>query len=562
MSARHYYEADGGTLTEVTQYVQRVEAWEGKEQAEEGATPSWTIWVEDTSLALFFEGHRKWRVIEDESTSDDDVLISGWTGTVRIGSGEAGGEHFEPTARVFQIAIVDENAVWFRRVLRGKDADRPEESDTERMAWLLSTGEAGFFDDVTTYVASGDGKAMDAADYRGMMFDQVADDCAQQSGRNWFTKRIKDGGERKLFAFYGHFEGSAYSSPLSLSNDPGDWTEGDLADDSSLILPWLEPTWLERDVTRLYSGGWASYDGGNAFVNREATAAQYVRRDIAFPALKVRTKAKAQARIRRLLDDVRHPYETITTAVELSAARATQIRAGMLLPFKATHEPGFEDFVGMRVLEASPSPVAGGHRYNVGLKLVAPVGRRDGSGVTGGGGDDGVYAVLYAGEGPFGDDKLLWYGGTGDAPPSGWGGPSTGHVGPTATVGPFVFLSGGTPKPRSPYYGIQVDGGDVEGTVIRAGFSTTGVRQFAASATYAITVNDVVVETETHSAGPLPTPTGWADYVTLTTDPMDLHDGDIVRTTIVHTGLISYFYQPIGIGHNGEALEIIGGTIV
>jgi hypothetical protein len=42
---------------------------------------------------------------------------------------------------------------------------------------------------------------------------------------------------------------------------------------------------------------------------------------------------------------------------------------------------------------------------------------------------------------------------------------------------------------------------------------------------------------------------------------VDLVDGDIVKTRVVKSGTLHYFLMPWGGGHNGEALEIIGGAI-
>ena len=66
--------------------------------------------------------------------------------------------------------------------------------------------------------------------------------------------------------------------------------------------------------------------------------------------------------------------EVITTSVELPAAKATMLRAGMRLPFRATHLPGFDaKFYWCRVLSCSITPVAAGERYRLTLEL-APTG--------------------------------------------------------------------------------------------------------------------------------------------------------------------------------------------
>ena len=265
MAQRHYlHDPDTATWVEVSGYVDKV-GWEVRSAAEEGTTAIATMVFADPAMDLDIVGHRRYLVVEDESDSADDVLWAGYTAEQEIG--RLGGDNRQPLGRAWSVSISDENTVWQRRIMRGSDCKRPDETDVERMQWLLSTTEAGFFDDVTSYVSTADPVDMDACDYRNQMFNGIADDCAQQSGKNWFALRLGAGTASELCAWYGDgTDYGEYVSPLSLSNDPSDWTDDDLADGTSLVWPISMDTKLNRDPSRVFSGVEVPYDGGSAYV--------------------------------------------------------------------------------------------------------------------------------------------------------------------------------------------------------------------------------------------------------------------------------------------------------
>jgi hypothetical protein len=553
MQVHQYHHPDTG-WTNVSGSIQRV-GWEGREQAEEGATPIFSVTVDDPDLELDFKGLRAYRVLEDASTSEDDVILSGYIADQEIGRGTVAPDR-RWTGRVWFLSVTDRNAVWQRRVMRGADCKRPEETDVERVAWLLSTAEAGTFDDVDTFVDTTNGKAMDATDYRTRMFGDVIDDCAQQSGRNWYVRYSKVDDERILIVHYRFDDDDAYSSTLSLSNDLADLTPAALRHQVATVYGYSKDTRVRRDPSRVFSGVQVPYDGGNTFVERTATKEEFGRRETVMPAVSVRTKAKADARGARWLADCREQDErVIIPQVIVPASLATSIRAGMRLPYKNIIAPGYEDFVDTRVLICSPTPLS--HQlYGLALELQSPRGLHDGPDSVP---EGEAYAVLYAGEGVFAGGEI-WYDFTGDAPGSGWGASSTGHVGPIATVGPFTFITGGAPTARAIYAGIELDGGNVSDTTIKAGWSIVGVAEGDVSVTYQLLVNGAVIgSVTTNSAGVGARHFGDIQSVTVT--GVDLVDGDIVKTRVVKSGTLHYFLMPWGAGHNGEALEIIGGTI-
>jgi hypothetical protein len=201
MSARHWY-GTGGGLLEVTDRVQR-ESWTAAENAEEGTTGQWAVQLADPDMDLDIVGHQRYLVVEDESSAADTVIHGGYTAEQEISRGES--ETLEPFGRAWTVSITDANVVWGRRVMVGADCNRHAEPDVARMAWFLATDEAALFGDVTTYVSTASPVDMDAVDYRGQMANQIVDDCAQASGKNWFAWWRYDAGaaDYLLTAWYG-----------------------------------------------------------------------------------------------------------------------------------------------------------------------------------------------------------------------------------------------------------------------------------------------------------------------------------------------------------------------
>lgn len=413
MSARFYYRDGAGDVVELTAYIDRTR-WKLQERAEEGQPGSTTNTIVDTSMALDIDGHRSAWVLEEDSEATDDVLWGGVLHGQEIG--RAFDDEMQPVGRVWSIEFYDKNAVWNRRVMTGPDCKRPDETDVERMQWLLSTGEAGIFDDVTTYVSTASPVNMDDDDYRRRYRDQVVDDCAQDSGKNWWCKEHETGSGREIFVWYGRDGVEEYDSPLWLSNDPADWADGTLAAGTSLVWPIADAdTKLKRDPSRQYSGVLLEWRKG--WVYRKNPAMTF-RRDFIHSARNIKRKTRAIARAERLLAKLDTQDRVVVTVVELPKGKATMLRAGMRVPVKATHLPALSSqFYWLRVLSCMIEPVANGERYRLALEL-GPTGDAAGSGppeqYTGVGG------VVWGPKDPAGDTTHVEFWGTGDNPPLGY----------------------------------------------------------------------------------------------------------------------------------------------
>jgi len=190
---------------------------------------------------------------------------------------------------------------------------------------------------------------MDAADYRGQRFNQVLDDCAQASGKNYFVWWREE--VAKLSLWYDFASSTSYSSPLRLSNVSTDV-------DSVLTFAISPDTELSRSPDRVNSGAYLPFDGGAVYVQNTATANSFVRRDANMPSENVKSTAKATARANRYLLEMNTEEDVITTTVQLPAAKVNFIMQGMRVQFKASHLPGYTDFVWARVLNRSVQQVS------------------------------------------------------------------------------------------------------------------------------------------------------------------------------------------------------------
>jgi hypothetical protein len=398
MAQRHYLVLAGPTTVEITDRV-ATEDWELTEKAEEGAVGSGSLWIADPDMDLDIDGLRDYYVLEDTSEATDNVLFGGFAVDPELSRGEEGGMHYDPVGRNWQIQLTDRNGYWNRRVMVGADCKRPAETDVARVQWLYASSEAAWIEDDTTYVSTASTGAMDKVDYRGQYLDQLMRDVAEHKGKNWWVQLQETGTGREDVAWYGKDGLTAYASDLYLSNDPADWDDDELADGTSLVWPIGSDAVMARDDSRIYTGGYLRYANGRKAIYRtnSTSAAVYGRRDAVFDAPNVKTKAKAEARLTRLLADCATADERVRLSVVLPAAKATMIRAGMRVRVKATHLEGYGDqFYWMRVLSCAVKPQDAGTRYRLALVLqLSAEGEDDGGAGDGPYAGDAFAALLY-----------------------------------------------------------------------------------------------------------------------------------------------------------------------
>lgn len=505
MTATHYLTLGDGSTIDVTDRVDLIEGWSFTEKAEEGAVGSGSVWLNDPDMDLDVDGLRPYTVVESDSEATDNVIFGGITADPEVSRGEQGTTHYDPLARAWQVQLTDWNGYWNRRVMVGTDCKRGAETDVQRMQWLLTTTEAGWLDDASTYLATGSASAMDKNDYRGQYLNQIVDDGAQHTGKNWWVQRQETGSGRVNVGWYGLDGLTDYSSPLYLSNDPADWTDAELLDGTSLVWPYADDTKLKRDTSRVYSGIYLRYASGSKAIYRRnaTTVTAYGYRDYVADYPNVKTKAKAIARATRLLADLANPDERIPTKVRLPKGKATMLRAGMRVQFKGTHLPGYTSYRWMRVLSVTVSPAGAGEFYDLAIELQGP-----GTEGTAGPYAGDVFAGLVRMDSYSGDPKFQ---NTQAAPPGGWD--------IQATTGPIAI-----DQVSTPFSTITVSAAMLVRCSLIAQFSQ--VAAGTQSITVNVTVNGSVIGSDSSSySGGLGF---WSDTLTVNVGSVLLAAGDTV----------------------------------
>ena len=334
----YYYRTAAATYTDISEYF-RLYKLDTASNAEEGSVAQWTVVADDPTGALEIVGLRDFIVQESTATGSNTRIAGGYTAARRY----TRGPYRTTVGREIQIDIVDLNTILHRRVMVGGGNKRPAETDVARLQWLLSTSEAFPITD-TLYLNTSGAVAMDAADYNGQKFSDVIDDCAQQSGKNWFTWYREDAGTFSLW--YDFSSSTSYSSPLRLTN-----VQSEVDDTWTFAIS--NDTQLSRSPDRVNSGAYLPYDGGTVYEQSITTANNFMRRDAVMPAENVKTLAKATARANRYLLSMNSEEDVITTTVLLPAAKVNFLMQGMRVQLKATHLPDYESGVMMRVLNRS-----------------------------------------------------------------------------------------------------------------------------------------------------------------------------------------------------------------
>ena len=346
MSLRYFYRPSWRSLTEdpVVEFTDNVRLYtlDCTEKAEESDVGMFTLLVDDDQGTLDFPPLTRIWATESEIAASSNTLV--FHGYIMDRTVHRGPSQLTSAARVWEVSVADENSIISRRVLSSPSANRPAETDVARAQWLANEADGQLLIDDTTFLSTASPVNMDAVDYRGQTGADVLNDCAQASGKNhWFYFKESVGSA----IWYGAEDLTTHNSMIRLTNVLGD------VDNSLTFAIGLEQTKLVRDPSRLLSGTYFQYAGGGVYVRNMAMFPEIGMRDLPFSSGNVKTLARATARANRYLANNDSEEDRITTTVRLPAAKVNWIRAGMRLQFRATHLPGYEDYVYLRVYERS-----------------------------------------------------------------------------------------------------------------------------------------------------------------------------------------------------------------
>jgi hypothetical protein len=518
---------DGAAFEDLTEYFEKFELAVTM-NAEEGSTGNSTITLYDPVAELDIVGLSHFRVREMDAPTGEQYIGQYYAADSKVRRGES---ELVTVQRVWDVNLVDINEVLARRVFSKDEADRPAESDVARLQWLLTTAQMGLVDDSTYFDATGS-VPMDAVDYRGQTPHSILDDCAQQSGKNWYLWFNEAASGTGFSLWYAHAVSSNYSSAISLSNV--------LADvDYSTVFALSADTELKRDPSRVYGGVYLPYDGGAVHVRSTATLIDYPLRDFVAPSFNVKTAAKANARARRYLADLDTEEDVITTTVVVPRAQVNDLMQGMRVQVKASHLPGYSAYVWMRCLNRTVKEL-NEDEYAITVELGAPKSPHLSD----------AQGVLYMTKGPFSGN--VYFAQPGDTPPPGWL-PITTMSGLTAVTDPAA------PNPGWSYVGWDVTGTGSLDLRLSASIAGVLVDNIPLTFTLAITLNGSVVASEqlvlTGSLvyfGPM------MPDVTIT--GLALVPGDEIRARLTVSPSMG-FITPSGTGQSNEGFYVTGGSL-
>jgi hypothetical protein len=537
VTLRYYYRDNDGDIVEITDRIRRG-GLEASYQAEEGAVGTWELEVDDPDGTFNVRGYRIVYAQEDEALADDQhgVVWVGYTGEryiSRLGT-DSPAKRTED-GRTWRIQLHDLNTRLSWRINVGNDCDRPAETDLARIAWLMGTNEMGsWLDDDDTYIDTGDAVDMDEVDYTGQAILDVADDCAQQSGRNYgllweYSGDPADPVAIKLWYKFG--TDSDYSSTKQIDNRIGvaDWPLT-----SDVLFPSLDAT-LNRSPSRIAWGVYQLYDGGAVYQTNAVTAERFNKIDVTGRGENIKSAGAAAYRANRYLNTV-SDEETDRIEVSVMVARED---VNSILPFHRiqvffTHLPGYStDYVWMRVVERTVRDIAW-DRYELGLTLMVPA--QDSFPDDEGGGDTDAtlraWLLNVSGPYPLPSGPLLW-GKTGDQTAA-W----------LTTIGPFDFIATSSPDPVG-WESIVVTADGVV-SQIQMNASAIGVAlgvNEPYTVTFSLLRNGSPLDTQEYVVSVSGASMLWAGSATLSATNVAVSAGDIISASLSCIGADGYHME-------------------
>jgi hypothetical protein len=347
MALNYIYSDSTGSTIDITDRC-RLYQLSVKDQAEEGAVAISSLTIDDPDGDLEITGHRRLYIFEDTAPAGDQVIYNGFTSNERIIRGPSGRTG---ASRQWVVDLADVNVLINRRIMNGPDANRPAETDLERIQALLTMTELNTVDDDSLVNTTAETVDMDAADYRGQNVGQYIDDCRQASGKNAYIYYNETLGEYGLW--YDFAQSTAYDSGCFLSNTIGE------SNGTTVFNYSIERTYLNRDPSRVASGIYLEYDGGLVYAQNPVTTDNFAAIDWAAPSVNVKTLAKATARADRYLVDAASEHEVIhVVQTDVPRASVNAIKKGHLVSFKASYMTGYEDYTVCRVLYRQVTEIA------------------------------------------------------------------------------------------------------------------------------------------------------------------------------------------------------------
>jgi hypothetical protein len=329
-------------------------------------------------------------------------------------------------ARVWSLDMSDYNWHLGKRVLVDQDSDRPAESIGDRLRWLINRAAHININDYGNVFYPT--RELEPNDYRLQTPMEVLNDLVIEDNFNFWIDYTEAHGRPELFFIRPGSED--YGSEIAVSND---WGVLVSYPEDQVFAPSKDAK-LTRSPSRIAFGAAVSHPKGFEYRRKDSTGEQYAKLDQVAPMDNVKSAARAGRLAEKFVNDHDEETDTITWELELPAEQVNDLRHGQWCRVLFTHLPGYEDWVGVRVIERTvqQTEVSGNRGYRVAYTAVRGTGDIESPGAPPlEPWDEDAIAVLlvYSGTNGAPSRKADH---TGDAPPSGH--PSLASEGPLTPV--------------------------------------------------------------------------------------------------------------------------------
>jgi hypothetical protein len=310
-----------------------------------------TINIDDPEGAYELAGWHTFTVDETECTGRERVW-GGWL----VGRRVSRGPYKDGAARIWSVDIIDINALFGFQVFRANSAQRPAETDVERMTWMIASAPMAStpVHDDGRFSTSGPTNLPAAEFVRSYPVD-MATNAAGQSGKNVYAYWDHDDDE---IGFHYDLQANGPACSLRASNVIAD------EDGVTTFYAFLDAE-LDADAYGTYTGVLLDYVGGAVFGENDTLIAELsptefspvtFKRDQMLRSDRIGKLTTANAYLAVYLAQASQEREDITLSVRLPASLVNYIEAGMLIDVKLTHLPGLDDFTTLPIIRCSKIP--------------------------------------------------------------------------------------------------------------------------------------------------------------------------------------------------------------
>jgi hypothetical protein len=330
--------------------------------ADHGETAFGGFDVEDPNATLTITGFHP--VTITESACSQPRLFTGWTSTREVGRDKEAGL-IVAGEREHDVTIGDLNALFGFRMITGTDGNRPAETWSARLTWLLGSSYLSGLITDTGYVRTIT-QMMDAADYRDSYPRSVCDDLVDRIAHEMDYFAFWDPVALTVGLYFDHQEDAVSLSTLRISNVPGDY-DGVTTFEPDAVAK------LSREPDQTYSEVVVEYKNGKVFRSRASTAAAYIRRGTKISRPYTSLKSTAITQAEWFLDQHAGELDRITATITVPPSVAGLVWAGQRMSVKFSHMPGYTTWTSVRVVACSAQPTDDSlGRYAIALELVSP----------------------------------------------------------------------------------------------------------------------------------------------------------------------------------------------